>query len=212
MNLTKNFTKLHVAALVGCAAFLLLSAPRIHAATPGPQPQGFGQDRDDWQRPPDAWNDIQRRGFHDGIEGARKDYENHRRPDVNNRDEYRSPDVPPPLRKAYREGFRRGYNVGMSHIMNGPPMQMRAPVRAWDAPPDEFDALRRQGFQDGIEGARKDFENHRRPDVENREEYRSPHLPPEQREAYRAGFRRGYQVGVDHLMGGHDRDRDHDHY
>jgi len=208
-----NLNKLQFTALIGCAAFMLLSAPRIYAATPGPQPQGFGQDRDDWQRPPDAWNDVQRRGFHDGVEGARKDVENHRQPDVNNRDEYRHPDVPGELRKAYREGFRRGYNVAMSHIMNGPPMQppmqMRAPVRAWDAPPDEFDALRRQGFQDGIVGAHKDFDNHRRPDVENRDEYRHPNLPPEQREAYRDGFRRGYQVGMDHLMGVRDHD-DHD--
>lgn len=208
-----NLTKLQCTALVGCAAFILLSAPRIYASTPASQPAAFGQDRDDWQRPPDAWNDIQRRGFHDGMEGARKDFENHRQPDVNNRDEYRNPNVPPGLRKAYREGFRRGYNVAMSHIMNGPPMQppmqMRAPVRAWDAPPDEFDALRRQGFQDGIEGAHKDFDNHRRPDVENRDEYRHPHLPPEQREAYREGFRRGYQVGIDHLMGVRDHD-DHD--
>ncbi len=207
-----NLTKLQITALFGCAAFMLLSAPRTCAATPGPQPAGFGQDRDDWQRPPDAWNDVQRRGFHDGMEGARKDVDNHRRPDVNNREEYRNPSVPPGLRKAYREGFRRGYDVAMSHIMNGPPVQMRAPERPWDAPPNEFDQLRRQGFQDGIEGARKDFDNHRRPDVENREEYRRPHLPPEQREAYRDGFRRGYKVGVDHMMGGHDHDHDRDHY
>jgi hypothetical protein len=210
-----NLRKLQITALIACAAFVLLSAPRVHAATPGLQPQGFGQDRDDWQRPPDAWNDVQRRGFHDGIEGAHRDVDNHRRPDVNNRDEYRNPDVPREMRRAYREAFRRGYNVAMSHMMNGPmngppngpPMQMRAPIRAWNVPPDEFDALRRQGFQDGIEGARKDYENHRRPDVENREEYRRPHLPPEQREAYRAGFRRGYQVGIDHVMGRDDRDR-----
>ena len=203
-----NLNKLQFTALIGCAAFMLLSAPRTNAAIPGPQPAGFGQDRDDWQRPPDAWNDMQRRGFHDGIEGARKDYENHRRPDVDNRDEYRNPDVPHGLRKAYREGFRRGYNTAMSHIMNGPPVQM-APVRAWDAPPDEFDALHRQGFQDGLEGAHKDFDNHRRPDVNNRDEYRNPHLPPGQREAYRDGFRRGYQVAMNHMMGGHDHD-DHD--
>jgi hypothetical protein len=198
-----NLNKLQFAALVGCAAFMLLSAPRTHAATSGPQPAGFGQDRDDWQRPPDEWNDIQRRGFHDGIEGARKDFDNHRRPEVDNRDEYRHPDVPPPMWAAYREGFRRGYDVGMSHLMGAPDWRMRAPDRPWDAPPQEFDQFRRQGFQDGIEGARKDFDNHRRPDVENRDEYRHPRLPPEQREAYREGFRRGYQVAMDHLMGGH---------
>lgn len=33
----------------------------------------------------------------------------------------------------------------------------------WDAPPAEFREAQRQGFHDGIEGARKDFENHRPP-------------------------------------------------
>ena len=178
----------------------------------GPSPRVMGEDRDDWQRPPNAWNDVQRRGFHDGIEGARRDFENHRRPDVDNRDEYRHPDAPPPMWNAYREGFRCGYDVGMSHLSGTPDWRMRAPQRPWDAPPQEFDQFRRQGFQDGIEGAQKDFGNHRRPDVNNRDEYRHPNLPREQREAYREGFRRGYQVAMNHLMGGgHDRDRDYDH-
>lgn len=205
-----NLNKVQISALFGCAAFLLLSAPCTYAATPSPQPPGIGQDRDDWQRPPDAWNDIQRRGFHDGIEGARKDVENHRQPSVDNRDEYRHPDVPPPMRHAYRDAFRRGYNQAMSHMMGGPGgpggrMMPPPPVRAWDAPPDEFDALRRQGFQDGMAGARRDYENHRRPDVNNRDEYRNPHFPPEQREAYREGFRRGYEVAMNHYMGGGPR-------
>ncbi len=72
----------------------------------------------------------------------------------------------------------------------------------WDAPPPELDEVSRRGFHDGIEGARKDFGNHRRPDVNNRDEYRNPHLPPRDREAYRHGFERGYHVGWDHLMHG----------
>lgn len=197
---------LRTTALVGSAAFLLSLSPRIVAAIAGPQPSGVAQDRDDWDRPPDAWNDMQRRGFHDGIEGARKDFGNHRRPDVDNREEYRRPNVPPEMWGAYREGFRRGYDVGMSHLTGAADWRMRAPERPWDAPPDQFDQLRRQGYQDGIEGARKDFDNHRRPDVNNREEYRNPHLPEEQREAYREGFRRGYQVAMDHMMNDHHHD------
>ena len=198
-----NLNWLRVASLSGCAAFLLLSTPRVHAASLAPFASGISQDRDDWNRPDNAWNDIQRRGFHDGIEGARRDVENHRQPNVENRDEFRHPDdVPPPMRRAYREAFRRGYDRGISHFMSGrfggpPPI-----ARPWDAVPDEFDALRRQGFHDGMEGARRDYDNHRRPDVENRDEYRHPHLPAEQREAYREGFRRGYRVAIDHLMGG----------
>lgn len=194
-----NFNWLRITAPVLGAAFLLALTPRSSAAIATPEPARFAQDG--WDRPPDAWNDIQRRGFHDGIEGARKDFGNHRRPDVDNRDEYRRPDVPPPMWAAYREGFRRGYDVAMSHLVGTPDWRMRAPERPWDAAPDQFDEVHRQGFRDGIEGARKDFDNHRRPDVENRDEYRHPHLPPEQREAYRDGFRRGYQLGMDHMMG-----------
>lgn len=74
--------------------------------------------------------------------------------------------------------------------------------RDWDAPPPELDEVRRHGFHDGIDGARKDYENHRRPDVNNRDEFRHPHVPERDREAYRRGFERGYQVGVDHLYNG----------
>jgi hypothetical protein len=101
---------------------------------------------------------------------------------------------------AYREGFRRGYDVGMSHLMGAPDWRARVQFRPWDAPPTEFDAFHRQGFQDGIEGARKDYDNHRQPNVNNRDEYRHPHVPSDQREAYRDGFRRGYRAAMDHLM------------
>ncbi len=72
----------------------------------------------------------------------------------------------------------------------------------WDAPPPELDDVMRHGFHDGIEGARKDYDNHRRPDVNNRDEYKHPHVPERDREAYRRGFERGYQVGVEHLYHG----------
>lgn len=78
-----------------------------------------------------------------------------------------------------------------------------AQERGWDAPPPELDEVTRHGFHDGIDGARKDYDNHRRPDVNNRDEYRHPHLPERDREAYRRGFERGYRAGVDHLYNGH---------
>lgn len=74
-------------------------------------------------------------------------------------------------------------------------------VQDWYAPPGELNEIQRRGFVDGVEGARKDFGNHRRPDVNNRDEYRHPHLPERDREAYRVGFERGYRVGVRHLYG-----------
>ena len=97
--------------------FLLLSSPAVmhaqYAPQPGPQPGGA------WSNAPSEFNDAQRRGYQDGIEGARKDYENHRQPNVNNRDEYRRPHVPDSAKADYREGFRRGYQVAMDHLMGG---------------------------------------------------------------------------------------------
>lgn len=73
----------------------------------------------------------------------------------------------------------------------------------WDVPPSEYQEVGRQGYHDGIEGARKDYENHRRPDVNNRDEYRHPHVSGRDRDAYRDGFRAGYDRAVDHLMHDH---------
>lgn len=165
-----------------------------------------------WDAPPRELNDLQRQGFHDGIEGARRDFENHRPPDVENRDEYRHPHLPPEQREAYRDGFRRGYHVAMEHLMGGagpgygqpapPPPPPPPAVRGdWDTVPNEFNDAQRRGFHDGIVGAQRDFENHRPPNVENRDEYRHPDLPHELREAYREGFRRGYDRGWAHLTG-----------
>ena len=189
-----------------CTVALSCSLPlSARGLVQGPLPPGYGQERGDWDAPPREWNEIQQRGFHDGAEGARKDYDNHRRPDVNNRDEYRHPNVPRDMWGDYREGFRHGYDVAMSHLMGGADWRMRAPERPWDAPAAEWNEIERRGFQDGIEGAHRDFDNHRRPDVNNRDEYRNPHLPGEQAEAYREGFRRGYERAVEHLWGESDR-------
>jgi hypothetical protein len=90
------------------------------AKAQGPPPPPPGYYNQPWTRVPDDYrNDIARRGFHDGIEGARRDFENHRQLNVNNRDEYRHPDVPHDARREYRDAFRKGYDVGVQHIMNG---------------------------------------------------------------------------------------------
>lgn len=71
---------------------------------------------------------------------------------------------------------------------------------SWAVVPPEYQGAERKGFFDGVEGARKDYQNHRLPDVDNREEYRHPHVRRDEREAYRRGFRRGYAAGVNNLM------------
>lgn len=60
---------------------------------------------------------LEHRGFQDGVVGAEHDFQNHRRPDVNNRDEYRHPDfIPGWAQHEYREGFRRGYYTRAKQI------------------------------------------------------------------------------------------------
>ncbi|MFZ0745434.1 MAG: hypothetical protein WAM85_13570 [Terracidiphilus sp.] len=110
-----------IAALALCVGTTGLVTARAYGAPPAPPSPGIGigQDRG-WDVPPGELNEYQRRGFHDGIEGARKDFLNHRRPDVDNRDEYRHPHLPPEQREAYRDGFRRGYDRAMRHLMGEP--------------------------------------------------------------------------------------------
>ncbi len=216
-----NLNRITVPAILLFLGITAVVTPCAKGLTQGPPPPGYGQggygqDRGGWDAPPGELNEVQRRGFHDGIDGARRDFDNHRQPDVNNRDEYRYPNIDPGLREAYREGFRRGYQVAMSHLMGGPGGPMRPPEIRWDAPLPEWNDFQRRGFHDGMDGARKDYENHRRPDVNNRDEYRHPNVPRGTRRAYREGFQRGYERAMSHLMGDrdhyHDRDRDHDHY
>jgi hypothetical protein len=154
---------------------------------------------------------MQRRGFRDGVEGARRDYGNGRRPDVNNREEYRIPqdlphDIPPQMREVWRDGFRRGYAVAAAHLWSAAPPP---PPPVSPQPPDWDDwgmrGLRsdaqRQGFREGVEEARKDFQWHRRPDPDDHEEYQNPYVAPEFVDEYREGFMRGYTVAMSQLTG-----------
>ena len=217
------------------ALSLLLGATGLYAAgTSGLPPQeqrltAYAQDRGPWDTPPQDLQDVQRQGFRDGIEGARKDFDNHRRPDVNNREEYRDPHLRREQQEAYRDGFRRGYERGASHLVGGPqePVgqteQMRGPDQQMREPdPGGRDMgpgmgmdqgmgsdVQRRGFRDGMDGARKDLGNHRQPNVNNRDEYRHPGVPRGMRNEYREGFRHGYDRGISQMMGGqmaeHDR-------
>lgn len=199
------------------------------AAASGLQPYGAPQEgyypNEPWAVPPTQWQAAQQKGFRDGVRGAHKDAENHRPPNVENRDEFRRPDrddIPGGDVAAYREGFRRGYWAGVRHLMgyyNGPnpyaeqnynqqygppppPQQGYYPQEQWAAPPGEWQAVQQRGFRDGIRGAYKDAQNHRQPDVNNRDEYRHPDdVRGPDRHLYREAFRRGYWTGVRHMMG-----------
>jgi hypothetical protein len=174
---------------------------------------GYGQDRGGWDAPPPELQDVQRRGFHDGIIGAQKDFDNHRQPDPNNRDEYRHPNVPRDQWDAYREGFRRGYERGVAHLTGHDQDQMRDHDRDQgmrDMGPGPAVDVRRRGFQDGMQGAMSDLDNRRPPDPNNRDEYRRPNVPYQLQDPYRDGFRDGYQEAMDILTGRWGSD-DHDH-
>lgn len=151
--------------------------PQQPAPMPGPMPGGGME--------------LRHRGFQEGMNGALQDMDNHRRPDPNNRDEYRNPPVPPPAAEAYRDGFRHGYGAAM-HAMTAMPADWRQ---------GPFGAAHSQGFRDGASGAIRDYDNHRRPDPNNRDEYRHPQMPPPMAEAYRDGFRQGYSQIANELMG-----------
>jgi hypothetical protein len=109
--------------MTGLMAAALFSVQGARALQQGPPPPGYGPDygHEVWAAPPPDIQGAESQGFHDGIEGARKDFENHREPSVENRDEYRHPPVHGRDRDAYRHGFRRGYQVGVDHLMRGGP-------------------------------------------------------------------------------------------
>ena len=113
--------KTRIAAAV-CAAGMI-AGPAMLVAQGPPQGYGYGQGPGygpgpgrgpgGWDAPPPEFSrDIQRNGFRDGMYGAQKDFENHRRPSVMNRDEYRN--YRGPDRRGYRMAFQRGYNTWWS--------------------------------------------------------------------------------------------------
>ena len=107
-------------ALAALAAAAMFSASPAALMAQGPPPPGYyqGGPPQAWENPPAEYRQaVARQGFHDGIEGARKDAGNHRPPNVNNRDEYRHPSYRGADRRTYRQAFRRGYEVGVQHLM-----------------------------------------------------------------------------------------------
>lgn len=100
--------------LFAALAIALASSARTSLAQQfyGPAQYGYGLHASE-----EAW---EQRGFYDGVQGAERDFGNHRQPNVNNREEYRDPDfIPGWARHEYREGFRRGYYKRVRQIYHG---------------------------------------------------------------------------------------------
>lgn len=104
-------------ALVGLS-MVLANTSRANAIPAAPLAAGIGQDFDhgDWDAPPKEFRDVQRKGFHDGVEAARKDFSHHHHIDVDDHGDYKNPHVSRELRADYRDGFRQGYERAMSHL------------------------------------------------------------------------------------------------
>ncbi len=68
-----------------------------------------------WQEPPREYNDIQRQGFHAGIEAARHDLDMGMPPDPRRHWDFRRPEVPPGARDDFRHSFSRGYEMAYQH-------------------------------------------------------------------------------------------------
>jgi hypothetical protein len=73
------------------------------------------QDRGGWDAPPGEFREVQRRGFHDGLDAGKEDAEHHRH-NIEKSRLYRHPPVQSGERDDYRNGFRRGYDAAMSHF------------------------------------------------------------------------------------------------
>lgn len=116
MKFTPRFASLLI------AGSLLAVPAAMVAQGPPPPPGGYYQQGPGgpggWDAPPSNYSrDLQRNAFHDGLYGAQKDFENHRSPNVRNRDEFRN--YRGPERRVYRQAFQAGYNAWWSHQGGG---------------------------------------------------------------------------------------------
>jgi hypothetical protein len=107
-----------IAALtVSLAAPASIITATAHAAALPSAQQGDYQDRP-WDQPPNEYRDVQRQGFHDGIEAARRDWDRHSSKDADDHERFRHPPVDRQFTHDYRDAFKRGYSDGMQHLKN----------------------------------------------------------------------------------------------
>lgn len=101
---------------VPLVAATLMAVPATPSfAQPATAPAAMGQVVLQWDVPPSDFRDAARRGFHDGIEAAHRDFYQHRRMDPDDNFMFRRPPVPRRERDEYRRGFERGYHAALNH-------------------------------------------------------------------------------------------------
>lgn len=108
---------LSIPALALCIAAPATVKASAYEAQPTPKLAQY-QDQDrDWDRPPDSYRDAQRRGFHEGMEAARRDFQDGHHRDADDHDVYKHPPVEgDDARREFREGFKEGYHRAMEHM------------------------------------------------------------------------------------------------
>lgn len=173
----------------------------------GPAPKAVATPAGAYGQAPPDWGmrglqtKYEQQGYVDGKRAARIDFDHRRRRAPEDIEDWLAPRLPPEVIDEYREGFVRGYEVGMSQLRGEDQWSLSGDPSQW-APPSAYTDIQRRGFHDGVEGARKDFGNHRRQNVVNRDEYRTPHVDQAYWADYRQGFRRGYEMAAYQLWGG----------
>lgn len=99
-----------------CVASTGAIKAKAYEAQPLPSAAPY-QDHDDrWDQAPNEYRDAQRRGFHEGVEAARRDFADHRHADADDHDVYKHPPVDESARRDFRDGFREGYHRAMDHL------------------------------------------------------------------------------------------------
>jgi len=94
-------------------ALSVLLLPLAVAGCSHPQPVAYAP-----PPPPPGYTEIAQRGYHDGVEAARRDVARALPPEAKRHPRFRNPPVPPPAWEDYRHGFREGYQAV---FRNGPP-------------------------------------------------------------------------------------------
>lgn len=102
------------AVLVALMAAFTAAPALLHAAAP---PQDGIMSNMPWNQPPAEFKEMQRKGFHDGVQAAMKDYDKHRDPDLERHKDYVRPKVDKGLVPDYRDGYKRGYNDAYRHLV-----------------------------------------------------------------------------------------------
>jgi hypothetical protein len=92
--------------------FAVMPAP-AYAAPEGAQ-DGFSVP---WMQPPAEFREMQRKGFHAGVQDAVKDFDHHKDPDMERHKQYVKPKVDRSYVPDWRDGYRRGYNDAYKHLV-----------------------------------------------------------------------------------------------